>query len=306
MQRSALLLSALALVSCKPPNQPTTELIAHKCSARAPDDRPLIVAWENSDKALIEAQRAHGLIAVRYIGCEMKVLTQCGLPAKYEYMAVTTKHDHVNIESADELVAKLPIGAATVAAKLESTGKLSVDMLIVGRFEAARKVYRKEDLEGDCSEATHMVSGITVGAFDFAAGAEANVNATVGVLGAEIGGKHREKRDTVSQDGNAEACKKSGADDKQPPFNCGGLLRLELIELKASAARCGPGLEWDGQGCVQKVANASSVTCPDGTKWNGEKCIAKVSTECAKGMHFEAGKGCVPGDAPATGLVDDH
>jgi hypothetical protein len=39
--------------------------------------RPLIVEWPSADRAALEAQASHGLVVVRYEGCEMEVLRQC-------------------------------------------------------------------------------------------------------------------------------------------------------------------------------------------------------------------------------------
>jgi len=40
-----------------------------KCNSRAPDDRPLVVAWPSTEKATLESQRKQGLVAVRWLGC---------------------------------------------------------------------------------------------------------------------------------------------------------------------------------------------------------------------------------------------
>ena len=297
--RPALLVVALASVAaCGTSNAvlPDAKLpsdFVTKCNAREPDDRPLVVAWPSTEKATLESQRKQGLVAVRYLGCEMRVLTQCTLPGKYAYSSITRKRDHVDAHNDDELVARIPIGAASLKGEMQQHGAVNVDMTIVGRFEADRKVYRKDDLEGDCNEATHLVSALTVGAFDFGSAADSTVGGTAGLTnGPGIGSTSHAARNTSSGDGDAKACEKSTDDDVKPPSSCGAVLRLELLALKDATARCGVGLEWDGQGCV-RTSEGARVQCPEGTKFDGKACIAKVHTECLAAMHFEPGKGCV-------------
>ncbi len=78
----------------------------------------------------------------------------------------------------DDLYSKLPLGAASLEAKLRRAGELNVDMTIVGTYDADRSNVKMEELQGDCVSATHVVTSLTVGAFDFYAGAEAQVGAT--------------------------------------------------------------------------------------------------------------------------------
>src|SRR5579884_4095576 len=74
-----------------------------KCSIRKSADHPLIVEWPSADRATLEAKAQAGLVAVRYVGCEMEVLHRCRLPGKYAYTAITPKHDAVTIKDADDL-----------------------------------------------------------------------------------------------------------------------------------------------------------------------------------------------------------
>ncbi|MBI4702063.1 MAG: hypothetical protein HY744_13070, partial [Deltaproteobacteria bacterium] len=183
--RAALALLALALSACGGSNLASTLVKAPefkpvgqtKCAVRASQSRPLIVEWPSADRAALEAQKNAGIVAVRYLGCEMEVLRRCSAPGKYKYAPVTLKEDHIRIRNADELYASIPVYAAKFEGKLETAGELNVDMSIVGSYEADKGTVKLGELEGSCAGATHFVSAITAGAFEFTAGASAKVGA---------------------------------------------------------------------------------------------------------------------------------
>jgi hypothetical protein len=203
-----------------------------QCAVHKSQARPLVVEWPAADRATLETRRAHGLIVVRYIGCEMEVLHACKVPGAYTYTAVTPKREDVAIKTADELFAQIPAFAARFEGKLKTSGQLNVTMTIVGTYENDRTEFRKKDLEGDCARATHVVTDLTAGAFEFFAGGSADVNAKASGLGAEAGGASHAQRETLNQDGDEKACASSQPDDKAPPFKCGALVRLEVQALK--------------------------------------------------------------------------
>jgi hypothetical protein len=265
-----------------------------KCGVTKSQERPLIVEWPSSDRMALETRTRQGIVVVHYVGCEMEVLQRCQVAAPYSYFGGNRKVDKVVMKDADDLYANLPVGAAGLESKLEHSGKLTVAMNLVGRYEAAKSTVLPEELQGECEGATHFVYGITVGAFDFFAGGEATVGATAKVGGAGAGGHSESERETLTTDGDVAACEQSSPDDKGPPAECGALIRIEVVPLgqaKRFAPTCPGGTKWDGSQCVgQKVV--TQVDCPQGSKWDGTKCAADAT--CTSGSHFETGRGCVP------------
>lgn len=246
-----------------------------KCAVKQSQSEPLIVEWPPAARGKLESQTRRGMVVVRYAGCEMQVLDRCHAKPKYGYFGITRKFDHVRIQNADELYASVPAGAARLEAKLHSAGELNVKMVIVGRYESDTTSVSKSDLEGECDDATHIVSAITVGAFDFFAGADAALSSGASFAGAGGGGASTAKKEMLTEDGNEAACEKSTTADKTPPDGCGALLRLEVVPLG--------------------VARAADPTCASGTKWNGKQCAAIASVAATSGTPEAAAQKCVAG-----------
>ena len=196
--------------------------------------RPLLVEWPSSDRAELEALAARGLVAVHYVGSAMELLPNCKVSGHYLYAPLTRRHDRVTIRDASQLYAAIPIGAAKLEGALRRTGQLNVEMTVVGRYEASET----GTLQGQCTTATHVVTALTVGAFDFFAGASASVEAAAngGTGAAQAGGGSSAKRETLNRDGDEAACAKTTASDKTPPYGCGAALRVDLEALASSSS----------------------------------------------------------------------
>ncbi|HEY8089824.1 MAG TPA: hypothetical protein VIF09_18315 [Polyangiaceae bacterium] len=235
-----------------------------KCSVRKSAEHPLIVEWPSADRATLEAKAQAGLVAVHYVGCEMEVLHRCKLPGKYAYTSITPKHDAVTIKDADDLYANMPVGAAKLEGKLEKSGQLNVSMTIVGRFEADRGSFTAQDLDGeDCERATHVVSGMTTGAFELSAGASATVGAEAKAFGVGAGGQSSSTHETLERDGHEDKCEAGGGHAGSPPDGCGAVLRLDLMPLstpkrehKAAAATA---VEVDGDGITPAMYETGNL-----------------------------------------------
>src|SRR5690606_1604315 len=112
--------------SYEPPDQA-------RCGVTRSHTRPLIIEWPAHDRSALEALVAEGRqrVAVRYAGCEMELLPACHAPGRYRYVGVQPKREDYVFKRADDLYAKIPLGAANLEAELERHGALSLDMTVV-------------------------------------------------------------------------------------------------------------------------------------------------------------------------------
>jgi hypothetical protein len=270
-----------------PPALPST--FQNKCDATKGQLRPLVVEWSAPDRAALEAQARHGQLVVHYQGCELELLRSCTAPEKfaYRYTAITPKDELVTMRDANQLYATIPVHAASFEGKLAQKGELNAAMRIVGMYEAPSLAPGVDELVGDCSRATHVVSALAVGAFEFFAGASSEAGAHAKIFSVEAGGEQTRTRETLSRDGDVKACGSSKRGDPEPPDNCGASLRLELAAVRPATPppQCQPGTELVGRECkpVEKRSelapeDRSFVDAEHGTGW-GNRCYA----------HYKAG-----------------
>ena len=77
--------------------------------------------------------------------------------------ATTPATDSLEINDADELFAKLPLGAASLEGELKRSGKLSVKTMVVGPAAPGGADAGDVPREGPCAQATHIVTGAFAG-----------------------------------------------------------------------------------------------------------------------------------------------
>jgi len=256
-----------------PPADPVDQLGLGnaRCSVVASHETPFVVEWEGSDRAQLESAIRKGVVAVRYGGCELEVVQGCTAPQAYEYAALTPKKESVEIFDADELYARFPRGAVQLEAELERAGSLSVDMMLVGRLEAPSIRVEREQLQGPtCVQATHVVSGLTVGAFRLHTGAKEDIAVDLSLPAeASAGVKRQSAREQLGSDGDVAACDAASSQDLQPPPGCGALIRIEVVPLgdferqrevaDASRPLYAPGTPWRKPAVIGTAALAVSV-----------------------------------------------
>jgi hypothetical protein len=240
-----------------------------KCEASKGQTRPLIVEWSAPDRAALEALAKRNQLVVHFEGCSLEPLRQCRAPEQpYGYTPITPKDEVVSMKTTQELYANVPAHAIELEGKLEQMGELRAAMRIVGMYESPSSVPAVDQLQGDCQGATHVVTALTVGAFEFSAGRAEGASASANVFGAAAGAAKSDAKQTLSRDGEVSACNSASGADKGPPERCGALLRLEVAPLQA--------------------AGANRPTCADGTKLVGNECkpIEKQSELAAEDQGF--------------------
>lgn len=248
------------------------------CAVAASQTRPLIVEWPAADRAALEAQAHRGLVVVRYEGCDLEVLRQCRAAGDYSFVALTPKQEGVTIRNQDELYANIPVHAAKFEGQLQQAGQLNVNMTIVGMYEARAAGGAKPRLEGDCQGATHVVTALAVGAFEFYAGADASVGGGASLLGAGAGAKSASHHETLSRDGATESCSQAKRGDTEPPSSCGALLRIEVapldVSLLSASAPAAPSSTAPAAAPSTSAATAGTAPghCPEGKRLDNGEC----------------------------------
>ncbi|MEM7156639.1 MAG: hypothetical protein AAF799_27575 [Myxococcota bacterium] len=289
-----------------------------RCSVRPSQKKPLIVEWAAVERGALEQSIQDGLIVVRYVGCEMEVLRDCRVQGEaYGYRGFTPKSSVVTMRTADELYAQLPTGAARLEGSLERIESFSVELHTVGMYRASSYHVERPKLSGRCGGATHVVTGIQVGAYGFFANQAAQVAAKADTPAVGVGASTGAQRDELEQDGDPSKCGLAEPGDDAPPAHCGAPLRLEVEEiveveietaLAAEQDECEPGDE----GCSEGEQHAESVAtrCPSGQEpVEGRGCVNSITMPQKERPRWPPpmGLGAAAEDAPSTedALLDE-
>jgi hypothetical protein len=206
-----------------------------KCKVAANAQSPLVTEWPASEKAHLESLATSQTVAVEYTGCELRIVDGCSLPGRYAWRRTTLATDQVEITSADELYAKLPIGAVGLEGELARSGRLAVRTTVSGQLVNEWKGTSPPKTPA-CAGATHYISAISVGTFQLLSGNDASGSGKVGVAGLGGGARASRRESVLREAGSREACDK--ATDEAINRQCGSPIQVFLapIEPQATAA----------------------------------------------------------------------
>jgi hypothetical protein len=175
-----------------------------RCSIAEDPNAPLVTEWSAAEKAHLESLMSRQVVAVEYSGCELRLVPECRLPGSYTWSLTTLATDTVDIDSADELYAKLPLGAVSLESELEQSGALEVRTTVAGQLRLGESDVQVPKT-GACSAATHWVRALSVGAFKLFSGGQSDGDTTLG--GPATGrNKTRARRSVLREAGRKEAC----------------------------------------------------------------------------------------------------
>jgi hypothetical protein len=199
-----------------------------KCRVAASSSSPLVTEWPASEKAHLQSMASSQLVAVEYSGCELHIIDGCALTGTYAWSRTTLATDTIDIASADDLYAKLPLGAVGLEGELARSGHLAVRTTVAGQLRATGVTTTSPDAAA-CSRATHYVSAISVGAFQLLSGedSKARGGASAGSIGA--GGSTSRREQVLREAGSRDACEK--ATDQAPDMQCGSPIQVFLAPL---------------------------------------------------------------------------
>lgn len=224
-----------------PTYAPPGQTVSHAARSAS---HPLVMEWPAADRAALEARRSRGVIVVRYGQGEVEVLPRCeAKAAAYRYVGLTPKRETLALKNREELHAAMPIHAARLEATLAQGDELAVRLDVVGVYESEPRTWTSADLHGDCAAATHVVAGLTVGAFEISAARSSSASASGSAFGASAGGARERAVATSKSDGTAAACASAASNTSAPPAGCAGLLRIDVVPIQVPVVTgtCAPG-----------------------------------------------------------------
>jgi hypothetical protein len=210
-----------------------------RCRVAASQSTPLVTEWPASEKANLEVLLRTGAVAVAYSGCSMRVRPECRVRGVYQWTRTTPATDSLEINDADELFAKLPLGAASLEGELKRSGKLSVQTMVAGQLRLDGGGVADVPREGPCAQATHVVAALSLGAFALKSGGKRSAEAGVGVASiGETGIKHEKSAELLRSAGDFDSCMSGTAEG--PSANCASPIQAFLTAIPGRTEEEGP------------------------------------------------------------------
>jgi hypothetical protein len=209
-----------------------------RCRVAASQSSPLVTEWPASEKANLEVLLRNGTVAVAYSGCSMRLLPECRVKGEYHWQRTTPATDSIEINDADELFAKLPLGATSLEGELKRSGKLSVKTTVAGQLRLENANVTEVPREGPCAQATHIVTGLSLGAFALTAGGQREGKASASVTLGEAGVKTERSADLLRSAGDSDSC--AQGTNESPHVNCASPIQAFLAPLPGRTEEEGP------------------------------------------------------------------
>ena len=205
---------------------PTMTAPASRCRTSAASDSPLVTEWSASEKAHLEGLSANQAVAVVFSGCELRVVDGCRPSGKYGWRRTTLSTDTIEIGSGDDLWTKLPLGAVRLEGELARSGRLAIRTTVAGQMSLTGFDPESVVRQDACSEVTHVVTAISVGAFGLLSGGAMSARGGGGVVGIGAGAGTRREEEIVRRAGDPGSC--SSTREDSPHAQCAAPIQIFL------------------------------------------------------------------------------
>lgn len=255
--------------------------------------RPFIVEWDATDMSSFESYAANDIVVVRYEGCTLTVLDECrndsirGSQGSYRPPEWTSGSlETIDISNEAELVAKLPLGAASLGGRVEGGESFHMEYYVAGTRNATRDSVYFADIASNpgCEGATHFVYGYNLGAFALASTNNLKTEAGGSYFGFAAQGKTSSDYAADKKGGDLAICRSDSATEVA---GCKAPIRLTLRPIREGE---NPEKEMMTVADTDESLNAAGVI--NVKLAMGEQAQAHFDSAMAK-YNARDGKGCI-------------
>ena len=209
------------------------------CRAAALHETPLVTEWSSAEKASLQARLRAGGLAVEYTGCSMRPILSCNVRGSYRWQRTTLSSETIAIQNKDELFTKLPLGAFALQGELARSGSLQVRTMVGGQYVLDGSTAADVPDYGDCAQATHLLTGLSIGSFKLNSGGNLQAGAAVGVADFGAGTKTASSETMLREAGDFDSCRQST--DETPDLGCSSPIQAFLVPLPRFTKERGSG-----------------------------------------------------------------
>lgn len=256
--------------------------------------------------------REDGLIAVKLVDsgadeAHLQVIEDCRVTGRYQYRSMGTINDKIVIKSSTELKATLPFTYGAFAGEFSQNSELRIEFRSPGDYVGPSGPFT---VTGNCSQATHVVTHLTIGAFRSGASASNKAGASANAYGAGGSGGTSSSNEQETSGGNFESCKLDynlfGA---HAPLECSQPLKLTLAPIGGTSAAPTP-----NGGVAQTAMSGGINTCSDqtvmanqnaGFAFDGRAFVIERPHLVKMNANAKVNFSCLPGMDPGESLALD-
>lgn len=256
-------------------------------------ERPFVIDWDATDRSLFQARSASDVVVVKYEGCKLELLDACrddavkGTLGSYRTPEWTTGGlETIDVQSEAELYAKLPLGVATLGARVVSGEKFHMEYYVAGVRTATRDAVYRADLDKikGCAGATHFVYAYNLGAFALGSSKSMKGSTEGSVYGFGAGGSSSSQSSAEKKAGELPACR---ADSAKEIDGCKAPIRLVLRAIQ-------DGESPDVAAAIAKEDDAAkNLAGKLKAETEGDKKAAAHFDSAKAKMNAKDGKGCL-------------
>ncbi len=217
----------------------------NRCVVASTHREPLVTEWTASSKARLEllltatlADADKYAVAVEYSGCELRIIDGCQPTGAYDWSKSTLSRDTVDIHDADDLYAKLPLGAAKLEGALTRSGRLSIQTTVAGQIRLRRASVDFDEVATDasCADATHIIESVSIGAFKMIEGGKLHASVGGSAMGIGHAGAATSRAERLMREAGSDAdCQRTT--EGKPHLGCRSPLQLFLLPIPNRTAR---------------------------------------------------------------------
>jgi hypothetical protein len=209
-----------------------------RCRVGASQTSLLVTEWSAPEKSNLEALMGGSAVAVEFTGCSLRLLPQCRLKGSYAWQRTTPSTEGVDIQDQAELYSKLPLGAVELAGELERAGSLRIETTVSGHLRLRDMTASEVTSVAECARATHLVEGLSLGAFTLSGSDSSRAKGGAGAYGLGLGGQSQSSQRVMKQAGDKQAC--ANATEEGSPFGCSSPVQVYLAPIPGRAEVEGP------------------------------------------------------------------
>ncbi len=210
--------------------------------------RPFVVNWAPTERTSLETRAQEGPLVMAARGDNLELLPRCRVEGGYRYVGASHSSQSLSITTKADLGLQFPFaGPVNLGTALEQHGQLVVEYHTIGEYRGDFDAVDADQLQGDCGGASHVVSSLSMGAFEFFAGNKvgASVDASVPVAGGAAAGAER-NYEHLDRGGDKAACESASKKDAEPVERCDSIIAIELLRIQRELPLVG-GDVWEGK-----------------------------------------------------------